>query len=60
MMSESFNEDEKAELLPIGTKVLLDYRKEVSQNKIRLHLDNEIFYVYEPENILAILEEEEE
>lgn len=55
-----FTEDEKAELLPIGTKVLLDYRKEVSQNKIRLHLDQEIFYVYEPENILAIIEEEEE
>lgn len=55
-----FTEEEKAELLPIGTKVLLDYRKEVSQNKIRLHLDDEIFYVYEPENILAIIEEEEE
>ena len=55
-----FTEDEISELLPIGTKVLLDYRKEVSQNKIRLHLDDNIFYVYEPENILAILEEEEE
>jgi co-chaperonin GroES (HSP10) len=55
-----FTSDEKSELLPIGTRVLLDYRKEVSQNKIRLHLDQEIFYVYEPEHILAILEEEEE
>ena len=29
-----FTEEEKVELLPIGTKVLLDYRKEVSQNHI--------------------------
>lgn len=55
-----FTEDEKCELLPIGTKVLLDYRKEVAQNKIRLQLDKDLFYVYEPENILAILEDEEE
>ena len=55
-----FTEEEKTELLPIGTKVILDYRKSVSENKIRLNFGEEIFYVYEPENILAIIEEEEE
>lgn len=55
-----FTEEEKTELLPIGTKVILDYRKEVSENKIRLNFEDNIYYIYEPEHILAIIEEEEE
>lgn len=54
-----FTEEEKQELLPIGTKVIMDYRKSVSANKIRLNFGPNTYYIYEPENILAIIEEEE-
>lgn len=55
-----FTDEEKVELLPIGTKVILDYRKSVSENKIRLQMGKDLYYVYQPENILAIIEETDE
>lgn len=55
-----FSEDEKKDLIPLETKVLLDYRKEVAQNKIRLNFGEHTYYIYEPEHILAIIEEAEE
>ena len=53
-----FTEEEKTELIPIGTKVIMDWHKDVAQNKIRLVFGSDIYYIYEPKNILAIIEEE--
>lgn len=53
-----FSPDEYKDLIPIGTKVIMDYRKEHANGKIRLIFGDEHFYVYKPENILAIIEEE--
>lgn len=53
-----FTEDEKKDLIPIGTKVIMDWHKEVAEKKIRLIFGEEQFYVYDPQHILAIIDEE--
>ena len=53
-----FTAEEIKDLIPIGTKVIMDYRKDHADGKIRLIFGKEQFYVYKPENILAIIEEE--
>lgn len=53
-----FTEEEKKDLIPIGTKVIMDYRRDHAEGKIRLIFGEEQFYVQLPENILAIIEEE--
>ena len=50
-----FSEEEKKDLIPIGTKVLMDYNKNVKRTK--LIIENKIYYIYNPENILGIIEE---
>lgn len=53
-----FTEEEKKDLIPIGTKVIMDYRRDHAEGKIRLIFGDEHFYVQLPKNILAIIEEE--
>lgn len=55
-----FTDEEKKDLLPIGTRVILDYKKHEEIYKIRLMLDQEQFYVYKPDEILAFFTEDEE
>lgn len=55
-----FSEEEKKELLPIGTRVLMDYRKEVAKDKIRLIFGETTYYVFTPENLLGVIEEVED
>lgn len=50
-----FSEEEKKDLIPIGTKVLMDYNKNVKRTK--LIIEDKIYYIYNPENILGIIEE---
>lgn len=50
-----FTEEEKKTLIPIGTKVLMNYKKDV--NRIKLIIEDKIYYIYNPEDILGIIEE---
>jgi co-chaperonin GroES (HSP10) len=52
-----FTEEEISDLLPLGTKVIMDYTKKAE--RIRLIFGEEMFYIYKPEDILAIIEEYE-
>lgn len=54
-----FSEDEIKELLPIGTKVILNWKTNDPIGKIRLNFGEDIFYIYKPEHILATISEEE-
>lgn len=51
-----FTEQEKKDLIPIGTKVLLDYSKKLQ--RIKLIMSEKNYYIYDPDDILAIIEEE--
>ena len=53
-----FTPEEMLDLIPIGTKVIMDWTKKAE--RIRLIFGEEMFYVYKPEDILAIIEEDEE
>lgn len=55
-----FTEDEKKDLIPIGTTVLMDYRKDVAKDKIRLEFGESHYYIFNPEHILGIIEDSEE
>lgn len=50
-----FTEQEKKDLIPIGSKVIMDYSKNVE--KIRLIMSEKNYYIYNPDDILAIIEE---
>lgn len=50
-----FTENEKKDLIPVGTKVIMDYSKNVE--KIRLIMSEKNYYIYNPDDILAIIEE---
>jgi co-chaperonin GroES (HSP10) len=52
-----FSEEEKKDLIPIGTKVIMNYLKN-AEGKIRLIFGKDQFYVQPVENILAIIEED--
>jgi hypothetical protein len=49
-----FSEEEKKDLIPIGTKVIMNYLKN-AEGKIRLIFGKDQFYVQPVENILAII-----
>ena len=55
-----FTKEEKKDLIPLGSTVILDYRKIVAEDKIRLVFGDTTYYVYNPEHILAIIEDEDE
>lgn len=50
-----FTQEEKKDLIPIGTKVIMDYSKDVS--KIRVIMNEKSYYIYNPEDILATIED---
>lgn len=50
-----FTQEEKKDLIPIGTKVIMDYSKDVS--KVRVIMNEKSYYIYDPENILATIED---
>lgn len=50
-----FTQEEKKDLIPIGTKVIMDYSK--NAEKIRLIMSEKNYYIYNPDDILAIIEE---
>lgn len=54
-----FTEDELKTLLPIGTKVILNWKADDPIGKIRLQFGEDIFYIYKPEHILAVINEDE-
>lgn len=53
-----FTEEEINDLLPIGTKVILNWKAKDPIGKIRLEFGEDIFYIYKPEHILATIEED--
>lgn len=53
-----FTEKQKKELIPIGTKVILNYNKGVKKTK--LFMDEKIYFIYNPEDILAIITQDQE
>jgi hypothetical protein len=58
-----FTDEEIKDLIPIGTKVIMNWKKPENSDslgKIRLIFGEEMFYIYEPEQILAIIEEDDE
>lgn len=50
-----FTEQEKKDLIPLGSKVIMDYSKNVE--KIKLIMSEKNYYIYNPDDILAIIEE---
>lgn len=53
-----FSEDEKKELIPIGTTVIMDYTKNAKH--IKVILADKLYYIYKPENILGIIKDKED
>ena len=51
-----FTEQEKKDLIPVGTKVIMDYSKNIQ--KIKLIMSEKTYYIYNPDDILATIEEE--
>lgn len=52
-----FTEKQKKELLPIGTKVILNYNK---CKRTKLLMDEKIYFIYNPEDILAVITQDQE
>lgn len=53
-----WTQDQKKDLIPINTKVILDYSKHAKRTK--LIMQDKVYYIYKPEDILAIIDEQEE
>lgn len=53
-----FSEEEKKELIPIGTTVIMDYTKNAKH--IKVILADKLYYIYKPENILGIIKDKED
>lgn len=53
-----FSEEEKKELIPIGTTVIMDYTKNAKH--IKVILEDKLYYIYKPENILGIIKDKED
>lgn len=51
----AFTKKEKKDLIPIGTKVIMDYSKNIQRTK--LYMNEKTYYIYNPDDILAIIEE---
>lgn len=54
----ALTEEEKKKLLPIGTKIIMDYRKKSAENKIRLVMGENTYYVIDIKNVIAVIEED--
>lgn len=52
-----FTQEQKKDLIPIGSKVIMDYGKKAKRTK--LLMNQKTYYIYNPEDILAIINEEE-
>lgn len=52
----AWTEEQKKDLIPIGSKVIMNYSKSVQ--KIRLIMGEKNYYIYNPDDILAIIEEQ--
>lgn len=53
-----FSEEEKKELIPIGTTVIMDYTKNAKH--IKVILADKLYYIYKSENILGIIKDKED
>ena len=53
-----FSEEEKKDLIPIGTTVIMDYTKNAKH--IKVILADKLYYIYKPENILGIIKDKED
>lgn len=53
-----FTDEQKQQLVPVGTTVIMDYTKNV--HKTKLIMDGKVFYIYPVEGVLAIIENWEE
>lgn len=51
-----WTQEEKKDLFPVGKKVVLNYKEKT--NKIKLLMGEKNYYICEPDDFLAIIEEE--
>ena len=51
-----FTEEEKKNLIPIGTKVIIDYNNTLS-DKVKVFMNDKTYYIYQPQDIIATIEE---
>lgn len=47
-----FTEEEQKELIPLDTKIMMDW---TDKNSVCMHMDQEIYYIINPETIMAII-----
>lgn len=50
-----FSKKEKKDLIPIGTKIIMDYSNKNQRTK--LIMDEKNYYIIDPDNILATIED---
>lgn len=55
-----FTKKEISELVPIGSKVILDWKTKDPIGKVQIKFGPDIFYIYDPKYVIAVIEEEEE
>lgn len=51
----SFNEEDQKDLLPIGTKVVMDYKKKA---KMKIVLGQSVCYVRDVDEVIGVVEDE--
>lgn len=52
----AWTEEEKKDLVPVGSKIIMDYSQKNQRTKLIMNEKN--YYIIDPENILAVIEEE--
>jgi co-chaperonin GroES (HSP10) len=55
-----FTEEEKKDLVPIGTRVIVDWKTKDAIGKIKLKLGQNTYYIYDPKYVIAMFVEEGE